>query len=73
MIFCKGQQSYSNYIGFQVERIRANSLTLIGLNTPRIPNTPDTRKISEIFGLNNSSKLTDNAKNTVFAESCLFI
>ena len=63
IIFCKGQQnqSYSNYIGFQVERIRANSLTLIGLNTPRIPNTPDTRKISELFGLYNSSNLTANA------------
>ena len=45
-----GAQTISNLAGFQVERIKANSLTLIGLNSSVNPNGNVSRSIGRIFG-----------------------
>ena len=45
-------QTISNLTGFQVERIKPNSLNLIGLNTSVTPNASTAKTIYRIFGEN---------------------
>ena len=47
-----GAQTISNLTGFQVERIKPNSLNLIGLNTSVTPNASTAKTIYRIFGEN---------------------
>ena len=55
-----GAQTVSNLAGFQVERIRANSLTLIGLNTSVNPNGSVSRSIGKIFGPSSAAYVLGN-------------
>ena len=52
------QQSISNYVGFEVERVRANTLTLIGINSSSQLGGEQTRTISDLFGYYNNAGLT---------------
>ena len=47
-----GAQTFSNLTGFQVERIKPNSLTLVGLNTSVTSNGSTAKTIYKIFGEN---------------------
>ena len=58
------QQSISNYVGFQVERVRANSLTLIGINSSSDRGGEQSRTISDLFGFYNDARLIPTANGT---------
>jgi hypothetical protein len=55
-----GAQTVSNLSGFQVERIRANSLTIIGLNSSVNPNGSVSRSIGKIFGPSSAAYILGN-------------
>ena len=58
------QQSVSNYVGFEVERVRANTITLIGINTSNQLGREQSRTISDLFGFYNDAGLTPTGDGT---------
>ena len=58
------QQSVSNYVGFEVERVRANTITLIGINSSNQLGREQSRTISDLFGFYNDARLTPTGDGT---------
>ncbi len=58
-----GAQTISNLTGFQVERIKPNSLNLIGLNTSVTPNGSTAKTIYKIFGENATNAYVKKSNN----------
>ena len=58
------QQSVSKYVGFEVERVRANTITLIGINSSDQLGREQSRTISDLFGFYNDARLTPTGDGT---------
>ena len=64
-----GAQTISNLTGFQVERIKPNSLNLIGLNTTVTPNASTAKTIYKIFGENATNAYVLKSNNPSEADN----
>jgi len=64
-----GAQTISNLTGFQVERIKPNSLNLIGLNTSVTPNASTAKTIYRIFGENATNAYVKKSNNPSEADN----